>query len=318
MTRTVLPAIRQSRRFHAMGSLHEIALFGGGDLPLLDAAQKRVSELDAELSAFRPESDIARLNSLSGIHRAELGEDAYRLLTFSHILSSRSEGAFDVTIRPLAELWGIGKKVNFVPAKRDISRARRLTGYKNLLLFPFGRAAYLKRAGQEIDLGGIAKGFAADAVRKLVAETGVPSALINIGGNVVTVGPRPDGEPWRIGIQNPDAPAGEYLGVVEAEDRAVVTSGVGDRFFIKDGVRYHSVFDPRTGCPAQSGLLSVTVVAENSMEADALSTALFVLGLEDGLSLLNDFEAEAIFVREDHSVFATKGLRGHFTPFKNR
>jgi thiamine biosynthesis lipoprotein len=166
----------------------------------------------------------------------------------------------------------------------------------------------LKKTGQSLDLGGIAKGYAADEVRHILTKNGVKSAMINLGGNIVAIGRRPDGKPWQIGIQNPLQPTGIYLGVISAEDKTVVTSGCNERFFMKDGVRYHHIIDPRTGKPAQSGLLSVTAVCKNSAEADALTTALFILGQEKGLKLLKKFKAEAIFVKEDLSVFATPGL----------
>jgi thiamine biosynthesis lipoprotein len=163
-------------------------------------------------------------------------------------------------------------------------------------------SAALRNKGQKLDLGGIAKGFAADEAKRILIENGVKSALINLGGNILTLGNKEDGSPFRIGIQNPLRQTGQFIGVLSASDRTIVTSGTNERFFVKDGIRYHHIINPHTGYPAQTGLLSVTVVCENSMYADALTTSLFVLGVEKGLKLLEQTGDEAIFITDGNST----------------
>jgi len=165
-----------------------------------------------------------------------------------------------------------------------------------------------------VDLGGIAKGYAGDEAIRIYKEHGLKSAYINLGGNVVVLGGRPDGSPWRIGIQNPRAPNGMYIGIVRVTDKAVVTSGDYERYFEKENVRYHHILDTKTGYPADSGLISSTIVTDVSMDADALSTAAFVLGLEEGMKLVNSLKGvEAIFITGDKRVYVTEGLKSSFT-----
>ena len=176
-------------------------------------------------------------------------------------------------------------------------------------------SAELGRAGQAVDLGGIGKGYAGDRAKEVLRDHGIASAYANLGGNVITVGHKPDGTPWQIGIQHPRQ-EGALLGVLSVTDRSVVTSGDYQRFYIDGhGKRQHHILDPTTGYPAASGLISVTVVTDRSMVADVLSTALFVAGLERGLGLLEGYaRAEAIFVDANLRVYVTRGLRPYFQP----
>jgi Membrane-associated lipoprotein involved in thiamine biosynthesis len=269
---------------------------------------QRVFDIENKMSAFKADSDIGRLNRNAGQKDVVLSSETIQLLMTAQELSNRLEGAFDITVRPLVELWGIGKKKNYIPEKAEIHEKSKLVNGKDLILDEKTNSAFLKQIGQCVDLGGIAKGYAADEVKRILVEGGVTSAMINLGGNVITIGLRPDNIPWQVGIQNPLAPTGTYVVKLGINNQTIVTSGSNQRFFIKDGIRYHHILDPRTGMPAQSGLLSVTVVGECSMVLDALTTALFIMGLEKGLELIKKFQAEAIFLTEDCKIFATEGL----------
>ena len=166
-----------------------------------------------------------------------------------------------------------------------------------------------------LDVGGIAKGYAADEVARILTEHGVEHALLDFGGNVVVVGTKVDGSDWRIGIQNPDPDAsrGAFIGVLPATDLAIVTSGPYERYFIEDGVRYHHILDSTTGYPVWNGLQSVTIVNEASIRADALSTAVFSMGLVDGMSFVESHDGvEAIFIDEDDKVYVSSGLSSLF------
>jgi FAD:protein FMN transferase len=165
-----------------------------------------------------------------------------------------------------------------------------------------------------VDLGGIAKGYTGDEAIKIYKRNNIKSAYINLGGNVVVLGNRPDGSPWRIGIQNPRAANGLYIGVVKVTGKAVVTSGDYERYFERNNVRYHHILDTKTGYPADSGLISATIITDVSMDADALSTATFVLGLEKGMKLVNSLKGvEAVFITKDKKVYVTEGLKSSFT-----
>ena len=300
------------KSFYALGTLNNIRIFGFCDEAVLDAAVKRVLEIDDRMSAFKPQSDVSRLNQNAGNGFLEMHTETFELLRRSLAFSEMSGGAFDITVRPLAELWGIGKKGDYIPTEKEIQIAKRSVDYTKLILDEKTHRAALQDAGQAVDLGGIAKGFAAEEVKKILLQAGIKCALINLGGNILTIGTGPDGRPWKIGIQNPIAPTGKYLGVLSLVGKTIVTSGSNERFFIKDGIRYHHILDPRTGFPAQTGLLSVTAICGCSTDADALTTAIFVLGAEHGIALANELDAEVIFVTGNYDVIASNGLKDIF------
>ena len=188
--------------------------------------------------------------------------------------------------------------------------------YSDLVLDPQAGTAMLRKAGQSVDLGGIGKGFASDRFMQIFQEQGILSAFSNIGGNVSTLGNKPDGRPWRVGLRHPRDIG--LLGAVEVTGKAVVTSGDYERFFIdRQGRRFHHILNPLTGYPAESGLVSVSVIADNAMTADALSTAVFVAGLEKGLGLIGQYpQAEAVLVNTELMVYVTRGLRKCFQTAK--
>jgi len=300
------------RSFHALGTANNIRIFGRDDERPMDLAYARIMEIEDRMSAFKRGSDVWALNSNAGVAPVRLHDDTFDLLKRAVAFSRLSDGAFDCTIRPLVELWGIGIKKNYIPSVQEITEKMALVCYKDIVFDDGAMSAELTEKGQAIDLGGIAKGYAADEVKRVLAGCGIESALINLGGNIVALGGRPDGQPWRIGIQNPLVAAGEYLAVVSVVDKAVVTSGSYERYFIEEGVRYHHILDPRAGRPAQSGLLSVTVVCGNSTDADALATALFVLGCDNGMELLKNFGGKAVFIDEELQITASEGMTNNF------
>jgi len=180
------------------------------------------------------------------------------------------------------------------------------------------RIVYLRRKGMALDFGAIAKGYAADAAAQIAREANVKRAIFDLGGNIVTLGWREQKEgkeplPWRVGVQNPLGDRGAYIGVLQVHDKSVVTSGVYERFFELDGKRYHHILSTRNGYPVDNGLLAVTIVADHSIDADALATTVFALGYEQGKALIDSIpDIEALFIFDDHSVTITSGLAGIF------
>lgn len=301
------------KQFFALGTINYIKVFDCPDENILQLAINRVNEIETRMSAFLPGSDISRINRYAGSELVPIHSETMHLLKNALRYAELSDGTFDITVRPLIELWGIGKKNNYIPSEQEINRTLKLVNAKDLIINQELEQAGMRNSGQKIDLGGIAKGYAADEVKRILLENNIQNALINLGGNVLTMGHRPDEEHWKIGIQNPLSPTGSYLGVLNISEKTVVTSGSNERFFIKDGIRYHHILDPRSGKPAQTGLLSVTVVTETSLEADAITTALFVMGLEKGIAFLREFAAEAIFITENLGIYLTEGIVNHFT-----
>lgn len=304
--------LEAKREFEALGTKNHIMIYSSRKEAILNQAVRRVMEIDDKMSVFKSNSEIARINQNAGENKVPVADEILDLIDIAREMSELSKGAFDITIGPLVRLWGIGKKGNYIPPKEDIKAALKLINYQDIVTDSTNHTVFLNRADQSIDLGGIAKGYAADEVKRILVQGGVDSGIINLGGNIITIGKKPDGSSWRIGIQNPLAPTGEYLGTVSADNRTIVTSGSNERFFIKEGVRYHHLLNPHTGRPAYSGLLSVTVISEKSVTADALTTALFLLGMEKGLPLLKHFQAEAVFLTEDGHICVTEGLRKSF------
>lgn len=307
-----MPFESTSKTFIALGTMNTIQAFGPGNNNAVELAADRVCEINGRMSVYQENSDIWKLNAQAGKGPQKVHPDTLYLLSLAKKYSQLTAGAFDSTIRPLAALWNIGKKGDLIPSSNEIEKALSHTGFDDLAVYPDESAAELKRPGMSADLGGIAKGYAGDEVKRILTENGVASALINLGGNIVTIGTQPDGKPWRIGIQNPLRPRGESLISLEPSDCSIVTSAVNERFFMKNGKRYHHILDPRTGAPVQSGLLSVTVICPSGVHADALSTALFVLGLkkhsEFGTLLLENAGAEAVYITERLELFLTPGL----------
>lgn len=300
---------------HGMSTVMTHKAFGKHAEESLRAVRDEAVRLEEVLSRFIPGSEISRINRSAGMKCEKLSDDTYEVLSRAIEFSRYCQGLFDVTIGPLVTLWNNGKDT-FKPAEDSgIRQVLPLVDYTDLLLDPCKKTAGLQRIGQSIDLGGIGKGFAGDKFLEIFKKYGVSSAFTNIGGNVVALGTKPDGSPWRVGIQHPRQ-ENSLMGIVSVADKAVVTSGDYQRYFIgNNGKRYHHILNPSTGYPAESRLLSVTIVADSSMDADALSTILFIAGIKKGLGFLRRFSGvEAIFVNIDLQVHVTAGLKECFQP----
>jgi thiamine biosynthesis lipoprotein len=294
--------------FSALGTLNSISLPDHSGEEAIAAAVERVLELDDRFSVFKSGSEISRVNAAAGKEFVEIHPDTLQVIRTAVQFAGLSDGAFDITCRPLSALWGIGKKGGFIPSAQEISAARKLVNYKDIMIKEQQHAVMLKHPSQSIDLGAIAKGFAADEVRRILEEQGIENALINLGGTVIAMG-----SPRLIGIQHPLKPTGTPMGKLEVMDMAVVTSGSYEKFFVKDGVTYHHILDPRTGSPADSGLRSVTLIGKSAMELDALTTAVFVQGIEEGMKLVESSQVEAIFINKEQDILLTNGLKHKFT-----
>lgn len=302
----------QSAQF-AMGTVITHQVFGAHAREALSAAEAEVARLEGLLSRFLPSSEISEINRNAGAQSVQVGAETYQVLSEAADYSASCGGLFDVTVGPLVSLWQRSGEDSRPPEEAEIKWAMALVDYADLMLDPDDRTARLRREGQSVDLGGFGKGFAGDRVLDVHREHGIFSAFINLGGNVAAMGTKPDGSPWRVGIRHPRK-EDELLGLVSVADKAVVTSGDYQRcFFDRDGRRHHHILDPSTGRPSESGLSSVTIVADSSSAADALSTIVFVAGLEKGLGFVRARPgAEAVLVDGACRVYVTRGLAGCF------
>lgn len=272
-----------------------------------------INRLEDMLSYFREDSEITRLNKMAGKQMVKVSPEVIQILKAAKEFSVLSNGSFDITLAPIIDLYGKSKLLSTLPDKEEITALLKLVDYHRISIYEANNTAFIEQEGACINLGGIAKGFAADVCIEMYQAMGVQSAFVNFGGNVKTLGKKSDGEDWVIGIQHPDKMRGVAIGAVLMSDISVVTSGGYERFFEVDHKRYHHIIDPLTGRPAESDLISATVVCQNSMKADALSTASFVMGLEGAIDMIYRAEdADAIFVTTNYDIYITKGIRGKF------
>ena len=272
---------------------------------VLKDALEECGRYEQLLSRTAEGSDVWRINHANG-EPVEVSEDTIRILNCARTISELSDGAFDVTIAPASTLWNFTQDSPALPETEEIARAAALVDYTKLKLD--GNTVTLPE-GMMIDLGGIAKGYIADRIKEYLEERNVQYAILSFGGNIVAIGSsKPDGNAWKVGIQDIDRPTGEHMLVSLNRGGSTVTSGIYERGFDLDGVRYHHLLSPETGWPVQNELASVTIFSENSMEGDALSTAAFVLGTVKGLELIESLpDTEAVFIGRDRTVTYSSG-----------
>jgi FAD:protein FMN transferase len=291
----------------ALGTVCTITIFEKEQQSVCDEIFSRIREIEKLMSVNISFSDVSRINAAAGIEPVYVQEDTFKVIERAVYFAQLSGGAFDPTVGPIVSLWGIGG-IPRVPDDEEISKALPLINWRNIELDAWLKSVYLTQNGMTLDLGGIAKGYAADEAAKIIKSHEINSAKIDLGGNIVMIGKRRDKKPWKVGIQNPDGRRGSIIGYLRLTEKTIVTSGVYERNFEKDGVFYHHLLSVADGYPVKNGLVSVTIIADDSMDADALSTAVFVSGYEKGLSILKNYgEAQAVFVFENKSVIATPG-----------
>lgn len=301
---------------YALGTVIDIQIYDE-DLDkakkAIQESVKRVTEIENKMSVNKDTSEVILVNQSAGENSVQVSPDTFYVLQKAKVYSDLSDGAFDLTIEPIVKLWGIGTDHARVPQPEEIDSILKLVNYKDVKLDESIHRVQLNREGQAVDLGAIAKGYAGDEIKRILIENGINTAFINLGGNVVALGTKLDGSSWRIGIQNPLDERGNHIAVVEVENKTVVTSGNYERYFIKDNRRYHHIINPKTGYPAEEGIISSTIVTDQSIDADALSTSVYVLGLEKGMKLIQGLDnVEAAIITEDKKVYVTEGLKEKF------
>ena len=282
--------------------------------PLIDQAFAEIGRIDTVMSRHRPDSEVNRVTALAWGGVAECSPELALVLARSRRFSELSGGAFDLTVGALTRLWNFPDAVA-PPAPSQIDSARALIGYQHLRLD--GRRLSIDRRGLTLDLGGVAKGYAVDRAVAVLQAGGITAGLVNAGGNIGYFGRKPDGQPWRTGIQHPRQTNGALITQVDDFGLpAVATSGDYQQWFQVGGRRYHHLLDPATGYPAE-GVVSATVWATSAMEADILSTTVFVLGPERGSALADSLEGvEALVIVPDGGHWrslATAGIRGRYS-----
>ncbi|XTZ40185.1 FAD:protein FMN transferase [Salmonella enterica] len=260
----------------------------------------------------RTPSQVMDINQAAGLHPVRVSRPVFELIKCARAASMLKESAFNLAIGPLVKLWRIGFQGNSVPPARDIAAKLCLTRPQDVILDDDASTVFLTQPGMEIDLGAIAKGYIADRVRDFLHQQGVSDGLINLGGNVQTLG-TPQ-EEWSIGLKKPFAEADALLGTIMLTNKSVVTSGIYERYFEQDGKRWHHILDPRSGYPLNNELDSVTIISSDSLDGDIWTTLIFGAGVEKGRELLRHRQdIEAIFVTKNRDIILSSQRQFRFT-----
>jgi thiamine biosynthesis lipoprotein len=303
----MLPDKPYQQTAFALDTIIDITAYGPNAEPAVTSAIQEMTRLEALLSNYREDSEISAINRDAGGAAVPISLETEQVLKQALRYATVTQGAFDPTIGPIVELWGIGKKEDFVPSDEQIAAALKHVDYRRLELDEQQHTARLKDKGMSIDVGGVAKGYILDHMEAVLKSQGIQSALINGGGDIRGIGQKPDGTPWRIGLQDPRQTDGIAAKISLTNWDDIETSGDYQRFFDRDGVRYHHIFDPKTGKPTQT-MSSASTVLREGME-DIPSNVLMILGKEQSLKLLQQFPGiEAIFIDYNGTVSYTPGL----------
>lgn len=295
-----------SRELYAMDTVMNLTAYGPNASAALEASVSEINRLDSLLSISSEKGEIYRINADK---EGTVSEDVNALLSRSLELSQMTDGLFDCTIEPVMQAWGFTTQNFRIPSEEELEELLSHVDYKQVDL---ENSTVTIPEDVRLDLGGIAKGFTSSRVMDIFRENGVTSGIISLGGNVQALGHKPDGNMWRVGIQDPHD-LNSTFAVVEVADQAVITSGGYQRYFEENGQTYHHIIDPRTGYPAENGLISVTIISADGTLADALSTSLFIMGPEEASSFWKKHRDtfDAIMMKEDGTVMVTAGLADH-------
>jgi len=273
----------------------------------ISAAFKEISRLENIMSTYKPESDISKVNAAAGLHPVKVHKDLILAVKKSLEFADLSGGAFNIAVGPAIDLWNVTESED-IPTPAELDAIRSLIDYRNVIVNENDGTIFLKKKRMRINLGGIGKGIAADYAHDILEKHGISSGIIAVAGDLHAIGERPDGSKWTIGITHPRK-KDSAIAKVHLKDMSISTSGDYERYFIKDGVRYHHILSPETLYPSR-GFQSVSVLAKDSTTTDALSTAIFAMGPESGIRLLEKLDGvEAVIVRDDGSIWMSPGLK---------
>ena len=293
--------------FFAMDTVMDFTIYG--ESGLIDQSESLIASLESLVSVTDANSELYAINQTGS---GTLTGKASSLMEQALEICRRTDGALDLSIYPIVRAWGFTTGSYQVPDEAEIQALLPLVDYRKIQ-YDAADGDVTLPVGMKIDLGSVAKGYAGQLVAQMLREHGVQSALLNLGGNVQTVGAKPDGSPWQIGIKDPQGE--DAMMVLSVEDQAVVTSGGYERYFEQDGQTYWHIMDPSTGAPAHSGLISVTIIGPCGLRCDGLSTALFVMGREKAAAhWAAHQDYEAVLVDESGTIWLTPGLKDRFIP----
>jgi thiamine biosynthesis lipoprotein len=281
----------------------------------------RIREIDNKMSYHIPTSEINAVNAEAGKQAVRVSDDTFFVIETGLASGQLFDGRFDISVGPLVRLWGIGTEQARVPSQAEIAETLPLVNYQNVKIDNNTKEVFLTKTGMSLDLGALAKGYACDEVTRLITEIGIKGAIIDIGGNIMVLGSKevPDQtkagvinhEPWRVGVRHPvvEEARTDIIGILKIQDQTIVTSGLYERFYMQDGIRYHHILNTKTGYPVENSLLSVTIITRESIIADIFSTGIFTLGLEEGKRFVEGRAGmDALLITKDKEIYLTSGL----------
>jgi FAD:protein FMN transferase len=313
------PALHKVERHgQAMGTVVSVYFWTDDDAQADKAADAVIAEmkrLDAVMTTWTPDSEVSRVNTAAGDKPVVVSEETFAVIERAQDIAKRSGGVFDITVGAFKGLWKFDQDMDgSLPSPADVKKRLALIGYQQLVLDKAKKTVFLRKKGMSITLGGIAKGYAVDRCVKLLHDLGFTNFMMQAGGDMYVAGKK-GADPWKVGIRDPRSAKGEYFTIAPIEDHSFSTSGDYERGFVKDGVRYHHILDPRTGQPAHASR-SVTIRARDAFTADAWSKVMFILGPQASLKLIEreklaDFEV--IWIDDKNEVIATKAIEPTLT-----
>lgn len=303
-----------TKDFFAMNTYMTITVNGTDAEAAAAAAVAAVNALEQSLSRNIAASEISAINDKAGVSPVSVSKETFGLIKSAIEYSTLTDGVFDIAIAPVMDIWGFNDGNYRVPSQSEIDAALTKVDYRKIILNDTDSSVFLSETGMEIDLGGIAKGYASDVVQKVIKEYDVSSAMISLGGNVAVFGRKADGSLFKVAIADPENPD-QYVGILETTDVSVITSGGYERYFTEGGVTYIHIMDPATGSPVKSDLLSVTIVAPDGTESDALSTALFVMGRDKAVEYgRTHTDFSFVLVTDSGELVVSSALKDTFAP----
>jgi FAD:protein FMN transferase len=280
----------------------------------IDAAMAEIKRFDAMMPLYKDTSEITRVNLAAGKHPVPVSPEMIEAVEAAERVSRLSDGVFDITVGPLVVLWQMRLKENRVPAEAEIGLVRNRVGYRNIVVDKKASTLYLKKPGMIMDLGGM-KGYIADRAKDIIKKRGFNDAVLALAGDIWVLGHRPDGTPWRIGVQHPRE-HDKTLTVLDLSDKYISTSGDYERFVIRENKRYHHIIDPRTGKPSK-GVVSATLIGDEGSLIDPLTKVPFIVGPKEGIKIVKKLGAEAIIVDDEGRVYMTDGIKNLQDPSAN-
>ncbi len=319
------PKLIQENQF-VLGTLGQIQGYASSQKSgeqAINLVFQRIDEIENAMSTTIVESDIYQVNKNAGIQAVEVSEDTLDVILKGLEYYQLTEKTFNIALGTLSSLWGINIEEQLespavIPEDEAIKNALEHIDINQLEIK--GREVFIKDPGMSLDLGGIAKGYAADRAAQSLRDQGIESGFVNLGGDIYVLGPKPDGSPWQMGIRSPEPNSKDIIARIALVNKAIITSGDYEKYIIDGDSQklYHHILDPRTGYPADNELASVSIISDTAMEGDVFATAAFILGLEEGLALIEEYEnIEGIFISKDKTIHTSSGIKDEIELLKD-